>query len=78
MSNLRKAIEGLIEHLERQNDFDDEFYQTYCLGKNDGDISDWHDSHFDDNVELGFSTGETSMAHDIVIALNEILSEDSE
>lgn len=75
---IREKIEALIAQLERNHDFDSEFYQTYCLGLNDGDISDWHDSHFDDNVQLGFETGETSMAHDMVIALNEILAGENE
>lgn len=70
---MKDRLIALIERLESQHDFEDEFYLTYTGQLNDGDISDWHNSHFDDNVELGFSTGQTSMAEDIIVELKAII-----
>ena len=72
---MKEKILELIARLEKDHDFEDEFYLTYIGQLNDGDISEWHNSHFDDNVALGFSTGETSMAEQIVGALRNILEE---
>lgn len=73
---MKDNILKLIEKLEKDHDFEDEFYLTYTGQINDGDISDWHNSHFDDNVELGFSTGETSMAEQIIGELKNIIGDD--
>ena len=70
---MKAKIEALIRELTASHDFESEFYLTYCCGENDGDISDWYDSHFDDNIERGFRTGQTAHAHEMIIALNEIL-----
>lgn len=70
---MREKIEALIKDLVQRHDFESEFYLTYCCGENDGDISDWYDSHFDDNIARGFSTGQTALAHEMVIELNNIL-----
>lgn len=72
---MKEKLLALIEKLEKQHDFEDEFYLTYTGQLNDGDISSWHNSHFDDNVELGFSTDETSMAEQIIGELKLILEE---
>ena len=72
---MKDKLLALIATLEKQHDFEDEFYLTYTGQLNDGDISDWYNSHFDDNVELGFSTGQTSMAEDIIVELKAILEE---
>lgn len=70
---MKEQLLELIKRLENQHDFESEFYLTYTGQLNDGDISDWHNSHFDDNVELGFSTGQTSMAEDIIVELTKII-----
>lgn len=70
---MKDKLLALITRLEKQHDFESEFYLTYTGQLNDGDISDWHNSHFDDNVELGFSTGQTSMAEDIIAELKAII-----
>ena len=70
---MKDKLLALIETLESQHDFEDEFYLTYTGQLNDGDISDWHNNHFDDNVELGFGTGQTSMAEDIIVQLKAII-----
>lgn len=67
---MRKAIEQLIKELRDENDFSDEFYVAYQSGD---DISDWHNNHFDDNVELGYSTGQTAAAEDMISKLTAIL-----
>jgi hypothetical protein len=72
---MKDKLLALIKRLEEQHDFENEFYLTYTGQLNDGDISDWYNSHFDDNVELGFSTGETSMAEDIIAELTKIIEE---
>lgn len=72
---MKDKLLALIATLESQHDFEDEFYLTYTGQLNDGDISDWHNSHFDDNVELGFSTGQTSMAEDVIVQLKAIIGE---
>lgn len=74
---MKDKLLALIERLESQNDFEDEFYLTYTGQLNDGDISDWYNNHFDDNVELGFGTGQTSMAEDIIVALKKIIEEEA-
>lgn len=73
---MKDKILKLIEKLEKNHDFEDEFYLTYTGQLNDGDISDWHNSHFDANVGLGFSTGETSMAEQIIGELKKIIGDD--
>lgn len=73
---MKHKLQALIERLESQHDFENEFYLTYTGQLNDGDISDWHNNHFDDNVELGFSTGQTSMAEDVIVALKKIIEEE--
>lgn len=70
---MKEKLLAYIEQLEKQHDFEDEFYLTYTGQLNDGDISDWYNNHFDDNVELGFSTGQTSMAEDIIVQLKAII-----
>lgn len=70
---MKEQLLKLIKRLESQHDFESEFYLTYTGQLNDGDISDWYNSHFDDNVELGFSTGQTSMAEDIIVELKAII-----
>lgn len=70
---MKEQLLELIKRLESQHDFESEFYLTYTGQLNDGDISDWHNSHFDDNVGLGFSTGQTSMAEDIIAELTKII-----
>ena len=70
---MKEQLLELIKRLESQHDFESEFYLTYTGQLNDGDISDWHNNHFDDNVELGFSTGQTSMAEDIIVELKTII-----
>lgn len=75
---MKDKILKLIETLEKSHDFEDEFYLTYTGQLNDGDISDWHNSHFDDNVGLGFSTGETSMAEQIIGELKNIIKEEQQ
>lgn len=70
---MKEKLQALIERLESQHDFEGEFYLTYTGQLNDGDISDWHNNHFDDNVELGFSTGQTSIAEDIIVELKAII-----
>lgn len=70
---MKDKLIALIERLEKQHDFENEFYLTYTGQLNDGDISDWYNSHFDDNVELGFSTGQTNMAEDIIVELKAII-----
>lgn len=70
---MKDKLPALITTLESQHDFEDEFYLTYTGQLNDGDISDWYNDHFDDNVELGFSTGQTSMAEDIIVQLKAII-----
>lgn len=72
---MREKLLALIAELEKQHDFEDEFYLTYTGQLNDGDISDWHNNHFDDNVELGFSTGQTAFAEDMIATLKEIIGE---
>lgn len=76
--SIRKKIEALIVELERDHDFDDEFYQTYCHGLNGGDISDWANSHFDDNVSLGYGTGQADVAEYVIGALKSMLQGESE
>jgi hypothetical protein len=70
---MEQLIKELIKELENSHDFESEFYQTYCCGLNDGDISDWYDTHFDDNIERGFRTGQTAHAEEMIISLKEIL-----
>lgn len=75
MSKMEGLIRKLIAELENGYNFDSEFYQTYCCGLNDGDISDWYDTHFDDTIERGFATGQTAHAEEMIAALNNILNE---
>jgi hypothetical protein len=73
---MKEHLIALIKRLEDTHDFESEFYLTYTGQLNDGDISDWHNNHFDDNVELGFSTGQTSMAEDMIVELKKIIAEE--
>lgn len=70
---LREKIEQMIAGLEVTTDFNDEFYRTYTGELNDGDISDWYNNHFDDNVSLGVSCGETMATASIIGMLTAIL-----
>lgn len=70
---LREKIEQLIAGLRASNDFEDEFYLTYTGQIEDGDISDWHNNHFEDNVELGAGVGETIAAAQFIDMLTQIL-----
>lgn len=69
---MKEKLLALIAELKKGEDFEDEFYVAYREG---GDISDWHNNHFDDNVELGYSTGYTSAVEDIVGQLEVILND---
>lgn len=73
---MKEQLLALIKRLEDTHDFESEFYLTYTGQLNDGDISDWHNNHFDDNVELGFSTGQTNMAEDMIVELKKIIAEE--
>lgn len=73
---MKEQLLALIKRLESTHDFESEFYLTYTGQLNDGDISDWYNNHFDDNVELGFSTGQTSMAEDMIVELKKIIAEE--
>jgi len=42
---MKHKLQALIERLESQHDFENEFYLTYTGQLNDGDISDWHNNH---------------------------------
>lgn len=70
---MKEKIKALIESLKAREDFEDEFYMTYIGKINDGDISDWHNNHFDDNVELGCGVGAKMATADIISELEEIL-----
>lgn len=70
--SLKEQIAALVADLKTQHDFDDEFYTAYTGG---GDISDWHCNHFDDNVDLGYSTGQTAATEDIIGQLEAILND---
>lgn len=72
---MKEKLLELIKRLESDHDFESEFYLTYTGQLNDGDISDWYNNHFDDNVELGFNTGQTAMAEDMIVALKKIIEE---
>lgn len=69
---MKEQIKALIVKLESEHDFEDEFYVAYSQGD---DISDWHNNHFDDNVELGYSTGQTAEAQYIIDQLKQIIGE---
>jgi hypothetical protein len=73
---MKEQIELLIHHLESNHDFDDEFYRTYIGELNDGDISDWHNNHFDDNISTGVDLGQTMLASDIIEHLKSIIGEE--
>lgn len=72
---MRSKIIELINDLESRHDFEDEFYLTFTGQLNEGDISDWHNNHFDDNVELGCDVGQTMEADYVVGRLKAILKE---
>ena len=67
---MKEKLLALIAELKQAHDFEDEFYVEYTQG---GDISDWHNNHFDDNVELGYSTGQTAAADHFIGQLEYIL-----
>lgn len=73
---MKEKLLDLIKRLEKQHDFESEFYLTYTGQLNDGDISDWYNNHFDDNVELGYSTGQTAMAEEMIVELKKIIGEE--
>ena len=70
---MKEQLELLIKHLEINHDFDDEFYRTYIGELNDGDISDWHNNHFDDNISTGVELGQTMLADTIIGQLKAII-----
>lgn len=72
---MKEQIEALIKYLEDNNDFEDEFYLTYTGQLNDGDISDWHNNHFDDNIDTGVELGQTMLADEIIGKLKQIIGE---
>lgn len=72
---LKQRIRSLIADLENAHDFEDEFYLTYTGQLNEDDISDWHNSHFDDNVSLGESVGQTMLADEVIGKLKQIIGE---
>ena len=69
---MKEQIKALIVKLESEHNFEDEFYVAYSQGD---DISDWHNNHFDDNVELGYGTGQTAEARYIIDQLKQIIGE---
>lgn len=73
---MKDRIELLIRYLEINHDFKDEFYLTYIGELNDGDISDWHNNHFDDNISSGVNLGQTMLAEDIIHQLKAIIEEE--
>ena len=75
---MKDKLLELIKRLEKQHDFEGEFYLTYTGQLNDGDISDWHNNYFDDNVELGYSTGQTAVAEEIIAELTKIIEEEKQ
>lgn len=70
---MKDKILALIEKLENNYDFESEWYLTYTGQINDGDISDWHENHFDDNIERGVETGQTMLAEEIIGELKSLL-----
>ncbi len=70
---MKEKLIALIAELKKGHNFEDEFYLTYTGQLNEGDISDWYNSHFDDNVNLGYSTGQTAATEDIIGQLEYIL-----
>jgi len=72
---MKDKILALIAELKKAHDFEDEFYLTYIGSLNEGDISEWHNNHFDDNIELGYSTGQTATTEDIIGKLEAILND---
>jgi hypothetical protein len=71
---MKEQIEALIKYLEDTNDFTDEFYLTYTGQLNDGDISDWHNNHFDDNIDSGVNLGQTMLAEEMINKLKAIVA----
>lgn len=69
---MKEKLLALIAELNKGEDFEDEFYVAYTQG---GDISDWHNNHFDDNIELGYKTGQTAATEDIIGKLEAILND---
>lgn len=74
---MKDKIKALIETLKAREDFEDEFYLTYIGKLNDGDISDWFNNHFDDNIELGSRVGATMATADIISELETILGSEA-
>lgn len=72
---MKEQIQALIKNLEETNDFEDEFYRTYIGELNEGDISDWHNNHFDDNIATGVELGQTMLADEIIGKLKQIIGE---
>lgn len=75
---MKDKILALIEKLENNYDFESEWYLTYTGQINDGDISDWHENHFEDNIDRGVETGQTMLAEEIIGELKSILEGDNE
>lgn len=73
---MKEQIEALIKYLEDTNDFTDEFYLTYTGQLNDGDISDWHNNHFDDNIDSGAHLGQAMLAEEMINKLKAIVGEE--
>lgn len=72
---MKEAIQNLINKLEKQHDFEDRFYLILTGQLYGGDISDWANTHFESNVKLGFRSGETAMAEEMIGALTKILED---
>lgn len=70
---MKEMIRLLVEKLKAREDFDDEFYLTYIGELNDGDLGEWHTTHFEDTIEMGAAAGATMATADIIGELEEIL-----
>lgn len=73
-----KDILRFVNELEEEVKNPGEFVDAYFgLDGNDGDISDWHTTHFEDSVEMGFDAGEISARLHILAALKQIIENNS-
>jgi len=70
---MKEKIEQLIADLKSSHNFESEFYQAYLGIDSEADITDWADGHWDDAVELGFRTGKTAKAQEVINQLEAIL-----
>lgn len=73
---MKEKLLALIAELNKGEDFEDEFYLTYLGTLNEGDISDWHNTHFEDNIDLGFRTGQTAATEEIIGRLVKLLEDE--